>query len=83
MIPRQVSATELFNEPYPCQGCVHWEKCKNNNMSCKSFHIYVEQNGLLDVRYRTPSREYYRRTFLRRGGGNLIVSDGKRFGAGA
>lgn len=57
--------TEIFDEPYPCDGCEHARKCAVLEMSCKPFHIYVSQKGKMDPGPRTPDRAWYYRTFLR------------------
>jgi hypothetical protein len=57
---------EIFEEPYPCEGCEHVQRCKENQLSCKSFHTYVMQKGKLDLDSRSPSRVWYQRTFVRK-----------------
>lgn len=57
-----VSPTVL-EEPYPCEDCKHREACAFYLISCKSFHIYVNNKGRLDKRFRRPNIKWYYRTF--------------------
>lgn len=66
------SPAEVFNEPYPCEDCLHAPRCATLEMSCESFHIYVTDRGRLDLEHRSPSHDWYRRTFTRRGKADRI-----------
>ena len=67
MITGETSPADIFKEPYPCHGCGYWTFCKEKQRSCKSFHIYVTERGRLDLTQRSPDREMYHKTFVRRG----------------
>jgi len=57
-----VSPTVL-DEPYPCEDCKHQKTCARFEISCKSFHIYVNNKGRLDKRFRHPTLKWFYRTF--------------------
>ena len=67
MVEGSSSPAEIFNEPYPCDGCVHWNRCAVGKLSCKSFYIYVVERGRVDLTQRNPSRRMYYETFDYRG----------------
>ena len=62
-IPVVNVAPAMLNEPWPCEDCEHIETCKNENVSCFSYHLYVNYKGLVDKRNREPSVGWYYRTF--------------------
>lgn len=67
MVEGESSPAEIFAEPYPCEDCEHWNKCATQQMSCKSFYIYVVERGRLDLTQRNPTRRHYYETFDHRG----------------
>ena len=67
MLKGDTSQAEVFDEPYPCEGCVHWDTCAEKQLSCKSFYLYVTYKGHLDLTQRQPSTFMYHKTFIRRG----------------
>lgn len=72
MIPGESSPANIFKEPYPCDGCQHWNFCKKEMTSCKSFYIYVTERGRLDLEHRTPNTDVYHRTFIKRRKADLV-----------
>lgn len=67
MIAGETSPSDVFDEPYPCDGCVHWDRCKERELSCKSFYIYVTERGRLDLTHRSPNHDWFHKTFVKRG----------------
>lgn len=69
MVKGDTSPLEVFAEPYPCDGCPHYERCGAEELSCEAFYSYVQHKGNLitDPEARTPNMGWYYKTFVRRG----------------
>lgn len=67
MLPGETAPSTVFDEPYPCEGCPYWETCSSTEVSCEAFYIYVTERGRLVEGRRTPTKEMYHKTFIRRG----------------
>ena len=60
---------EIMQEPTPCDGCVHVQKCGAKRYACDAFALYVN-NGTVNWEIpRLPSRRIYSQT-MRIGDGN-------------
>ena len=66
MEPGDTNPLEVFNEPYPCEGCPFWTECATAGLACRSYFIYINQRGKLDVSHRFPSLFWYWRCFHKR-----------------
>ena len=70
---------EIMQEPTPCDGCIHMDKCGTKRLACDAFALYVN-DGRVDWDIpRLPTRRTYAMTMrLGDGGGALIRSINKK-----
>jgi hypothetical protein len=60
---------DILNEPTPCYGCVHIQKCGTKRLACDAFAIYVNDGRVNWEIPRLPTRRTYTQV-MRLGDGN-------------
>jgi hypothetical protein len=56
----------VLSEPAPCDGCIHAKRCKEEEVACRLFAMYVETSRFpkdFEPIYRHPTKELFVRIF--------------------
>jgi hypothetical protein len=64
---------DILTEQTPCDGCIHFNRCKTKRHACDAFALYVNNGSVNWTIPRLPTRRTYSRVTRLGDGENSLI----------